>query len=112
MAPLRYLAKFEPLFSLDCAPVLHPCAIQGKEGIKFCHLATLVATALIKLCQLKALFLFFPGRFEIQNSPLLLSGASLRGPTLSLFDQAIFNLSLKSLPLSPPSPPRSAADIG
>lgn len=70
------------------------------------------ATALIKLCcQLKALLLFFPGRFEIQNSPLLSQdhGASLR-PTLSLFDQAIFNLSLKSLPLSPPS--RSAADIG
>ena len=40
------------------------------------------ATALIKLCcQLKALLLFFPGRFEIQNSPLLLSqdhGASVQ----------------------------------
>ena len=74
----------------------------------------LVDTALIKLCQLKALLLFFPGRFEIQNSPpLSLSPRSGRRPTLSLFDQAIFNLSLKSLPLSlPPPPPRSAADIG
>ena len=77
----------------------------------------LVGTALIKLCQLKALLLFFPGRFEIQNSPLLSlslsSPGSGRRPTLSLFDQAIFNLSLKSLPLSPPPPPpRSAADIG
>ena len=39
MAPLRYAAKFDPFLSLDCA--LHPGAIQGKEGIKFCHLATL-----------------------------------------------------------------------
>ena len=40
MGPLRYAAKFDPFLSLDCA--LHPGAIQGKEGIKFCHLATLV----------------------------------------------------------------------
>ena len=41
---LRYatLQKFDPFLSLDCAPrPLHPGAIQGKEGIKFCHLATL-----------------------------------------------------------------------
>ena len=42
MAPLRCAAKFDPFLSLDCAPpALHPGAIQGKEGIKFCHLATL-----------------------------------------------------------------------
>ena len=41
MAPLRYAAKFDPFLSLDCAPTLHPGAIQGKEGIKFCDLATL-----------------------------------------------------------------------
>ena len=30
-----------------CAPhALHPCAIQGKEGIKFCHLATLLVPTL------------------------------------------------------------------
>ena len=65
MAPLRYAAKFDPFLSLDCARVegvgaqsnfaiwqpcltylyicftaVHPAAIQGKEGIKFCHLAT------------------------------------------------------------------------
>ena len=38
MAPLHYAAKCDP-FSLNC--VLHPGTIQGKEGIKFCHLATL-----------------------------------------------------------------------
>ena len=26
---------------MDCTPALHPGAIQGKEGIKCCHLATL-----------------------------------------------------------------------
>ena len=36
MAPLRCTAKFDPFLSLDCAPALHPDAIQGKEGIKFC----------------------------------------------------------------------------
>ena len=58
------MAKFDPFLSLDCARVegvgaqskerkgsnfaaqrsgaiVHPGAIQGKEGIKFCHLATL-----------------------------------------------------------------------
>ena len=39
MAPLRYAAKFDSFLSLDCA--LQPGAIQVKEGIKFCHLATL-----------------------------------------------------------------------
>ena len=39
MAPLRYAAKFDPFLSLDRAP--HPGTIQGKEGIKFCYLATL-----------------------------------------------------------------------
>ena len=38
MAPLRYAAKFDPFCSLDCAPT-H--ALQGREGIKFCYLATL-----------------------------------------------------------------------
>ena len=43
MAPLRYAAKFDPLPFLGVRPhALHPGAIQGKEGIKFCHLATLV----------------------------------------------------------------------
>ena len=41
MAPLRYAAKFDPFLSLDCA-LPTTGAIQGKEGIKFCHLATLV----------------------------------------------------------------------
>ena len=44
MALLRYAAKFDPFLSLDCAPTPsspHPGAIQGKEGIKFCHLATM-----------------------------------------------------------------------
>ena len=40
MAPLHYAAKFDPVLSLDCAPTP---SIQGKEGIKFCHLATLGA---------------------------------------------------------------------
>ena len=34
MAPLSYTAKFVP-------HALHPGAIQGKDGIKFCHLAPL-----------------------------------------------------------------------
>ena len=45
MAPLRFAAKFDPFLSLDCASPLPlsstPGAIQEKEGIKFCHLATL-----------------------------------------------------------------------
>ena len=41
MAPLRYAAKFDPFPSLDCALALQSGAIQGKEGIKLCHLATL-----------------------------------------------------------------------
>ena len=45
MAPLRYAAKFDPFFSFWVAPhTLYPGAIQGKEGIKFCHLATLRLT--------------------------------------------------------------------
>ena len=40
MAPLRYAAKFDLFLSLDWAPTLHPGTIRGKEGIKFCHLAT------------------------------------------------------------------------
>ena len=43
MALLRYAAKFDSYLSLYCAPTLHPGTIQGKEGIKFCHLATLSA---------------------------------------------------------------------
>ena len=42
MAPLRYAAKFDPFRSLKMRhSTLHIGAIQGKEGIKFCHLATL-----------------------------------------------------------------------
>ena len=37
MAPLHYAAKFDPFLSLDCARMEG----AGKEGIKFCHLATL-----------------------------------------------------------------------
>ena len=33
------MAKFDPFLSLR-PHALHPGAIQGKEGIKFCHLAT------------------------------------------------------------------------
>ena len=55
MAPLRYAAKFDPFSSLDCTPhALHPGAIQGKEGIKFCHLATL------RLVSFAVLFVHFP----------------------------------------------------
>ena len=36
------IAKFDPFLSLSVPPhTLHPGAIQGKEGIKFCYLATL-----------------------------------------------------------------------
>ena len=46
MAPLRYAAKFDPLPFLGLRPqAIHPGAIQGKEGIKFCHLATLIPGA-------------------------------------------------------------------
>ena len=52
VAPLRFAAKLDPFPSLDCDPkpstlcpqALHPGAIQGKEGIQFCHLATLQAS--------------------------------------------------------------------
>ena len=37
MAPLRYAAKLDPFLW---------GAIQGKEGIKFCHLATLTTVAI------------------------------------------------------------------
>ena len=30
-------------FSWIALPTIQPCAIQGKEGIKFCHLATLTS---------------------------------------------------------------------
>ena len=40
MAPLRCAIKFDPFLSLDCASTPSG-AILGKEGIKFCHLATL-----------------------------------------------------------------------
>ena len=68
MAPLRYTAKFDPFLSLDCgapALALELCAIQGNEGIKFCHLATLLiglafvgcdsTLAVISLCAALAL---------------------------------------------------------
>ena len=42
MAQLSCAAKFDPFLSLDCAPTpSNPGAMQGKEGIKFCRLATL-----------------------------------------------------------------------
>ena len=43
MATLLYAAKFDPFLPfLGFRPhALYPGAIQGKEGIKFCHLATL-----------------------------------------------------------------------
>ena len=46
MAPLRFAAKFDPFLSLLglCPHPLHPGAIHGKEGIEFCHLATLSST--------------------------------------------------------------------
>ena len=40
MAPLRYAAKFDPL---DPPTPSTLSAIQGKEGTKFCHLATLLS---------------------------------------------------------------------
>ena len=61
MAPLRYAAKFDPFLSLDCAShALHPGAIQGKEGMKFSHLATLhkrqsVGVVLFFICMYFAL---------------------------------------------------------
>ena len=41
MAPLRYASKFDPFLSSDRAPTPSTLA-QSKEGIKFCHLATLM----------------------------------------------------------------------
>ena len=41
LAPLRYATKFDPFLSLDWPPRPPPWRIQGKEEIKFCHLATL-----------------------------------------------------------------------
>ena len=44
MAPLRYTAKLDPFLSLDCTRVKGGAGtIQGKEGVKFYHLATLLA---------------------------------------------------------------------
>ena len=50
MAPLHCAAKFDPFLSLDCPPppALHPGAIQGKKGIKFCQLATLSAVPITR----------------------------------------------------------------
>ena len=42
MAPLCYTAKFDPFLSLDCSPPPPSNKTQSKEGIKFCHLATLI----------------------------------------------------------------------
>ena len=36
------LQNLIPSFPWIAPPTLHPVAIQGKEGIKFCHLATLI----------------------------------------------------------------------
>ena len=38
-----FAAKFNPFLSVDCARVEGGGAIQGKEGVKFCQLATLVS---------------------------------------------------------------------
>ena len=70
IALLRYAAKFDPFLSLDCAftpstlcpQALHPGAIQGKEGIKFCRLATLVqekllTVTLVTVTQYRAIWL-------------------------------------------------------
>ena len=47
MAPLCCAAKFEPFLFLGLRPhALHPGGIQGKEGIKFCHLATPITAAI------------------------------------------------------------------
>ena len=54
MSPLRCAAKFDPFLSLDCAPALHPDAIQGKEGIKFCHLATLCHMCMVSPLEARA----------------------------------------------------------
>ena len=50
MAPLRYAAKFDPFLSLDCARV-EGVGAQRKEGIKFCHLATLVQSRLFGMAK-------------------------------------------------------------
>ena len=47
MAPLRYAAKFDPFLYLDCGRV-EGVGTQGKEGNKFCHLATLRANRMRK----------------------------------------------------------------
>ena len=44
MAPLRYTENLIPYFPWIAPPALHLGAIQGKEGIKFFHLATLLLT--------------------------------------------------------------------
>ena len=36
------LQNLIPSFPWIAPPALHPGAIQGKEGIKFCHLATML----------------------------------------------------------------------
>ena len=61
MAPLRYDAKFDPFLSLDCAPAaLLPSVIHGKEGMKFCHLATLLvkSSRLLQALSFTILFLY------------------------------------------------------
>ena len=49
MAPLRYAANFDPFLCLDCAKSVggRGGAIQGKEGVKFCRLATLSQEAAV-----------------------------------------------------------------
>ena len=42
MAPLHFAAKSDAFLSLDCARV-EGVGARGKEGIQFCHLATMVA---------------------------------------------------------------------
>ena len=42
--PLMDYALWEEVERLAALVIFHPGAIQGKEGIKFCHLATLVSS--------------------------------------------------------------------
>ena len=58
---LRYAAQQNVIPSFPCiAPnALHPGAIRGKEGIKFCHLATVSGKALgydkrLSLCEMRS----------------------------------------------------------
>ena len=62
-----------------CPHALHPGAIQGKEGIKFCHLATLACLEVRALTLKKLKFLFRSNHDELQRlgvTHLLLTGVT------------------------------------